>query len=513
MAYTVKQLNLENAEYTLLKEDWDKMQLLYKGGIEIRKRAADFLMRRPRELQEVFQARLDRFTYHNILGTCFGWYRAAMFKNSPTIEMTDQTGKVLDDKSGKFYVDFRSNCDNNAGPFMDLLRDVWKDLALFRVSYVLVDAPKADGPVNTLRDQKLAGVVDEDGKVRPFVVSYSPLSVINWSTDKYGAMNWCVLTYQETRNDFGSAPSIVDVWYYFDRQNFQRFERVRKDNEVKTGKLEDSDPVDLVDSGRHALAAVNRVPLLKFEVSDALWLANRAFLPTLDHLNQDNSYGWALFMSNLAMPVIKTDQDVSPTLSEAGFIKLPSDASYEWSEPEGKSFDKSAARVKELREEIFRAMYLTYQGRSSNATADGASGASKEMDMMPAQDVMNDYGNSIVGVAQTILNMLAQARNDDVTADVRGFKYGRSSTLDQIERTDAAISLGIPSRMFEKEVYKQSAAEYLPDANPQTIETIFQEIDAAPSNEEKEAQAAKDELTGYRARLNMVKSAAPVEGQ
>jgi hypothetical protein len=506
---TIKQLNAEHPSYTDVKDDWIKMSMLYEGGHVMRKNSTQFLIRRPRELQEVYQARVDRFTYHNILGTCFGWYRAAMFKNPPTVDMKtvgkdgQPDGKDFAKDLDAFYIEFRKNCDRKKTSLVDLMREVFTSLALYRTAYVLLDIPRDDSEARSLRDQKQSGVLDQFGRPSPYLVIYSPVSVINWDTDPYGNLTWCVLAYQDSTRGFVQTQKIVDTWYYFDRQQFLKYQRVRKPGETEITKVNEADHVVLVDGGKHALAKANQVPLLRFEVPDGLWLSNRAYLPVLDHLNQDNAYGWALYMANLAMPVVTSDQDIKPQLSEAGFIQLPLGSTYAWSEPEGKSFARSAERVKELREEIFRAMYLTYQGRASTATADGASGSSKEMDMMPAQDIMNEYGDVVIAAMQQILDAVAQSRQDvTVRSDVRGLKFGKSATLDQIQRAEAALSLGIPSKTFEKEVYCQAAQEFLPDMNPETAELIRDEILKAPSNEEKEAQEADQRRQMYSQTLD-----------
>ncbi len=496
---TVKMLNQEHADFTDVKEDWVKLGWLYEGGRKIKKNATQFLTRRPKELQEVYQARVDRFSYHNIIGTCFGWYRAAMFKNPPTIDMNlvDADGEVTDAELPKeqscFYADFRKDCDKKKSSFVDVLREMWTNLALYKMAYVLVDNPRADSKLRSKADQRAAGVLDKSGKPSPYLVVYDPKAVINWETDVYGNLEWVVIALQESRRSFAGETKTVDTWLYYDKENFARYERERKPDETSITKIDDEALVTRVDFGAHALTAVRQVPLLKFEVPDGLWLANRAYLPTLDHLNSDNAYGWALFMANLCMPVIKSDQDIKPTLSEAGFIQLPENASYEWSEPEGRSFATSAERVAELREEIFRAMYLTYQGRDSTATADGTSGVSKEMDMMPAQDVMNEYGDVVITAAQITLDAVAQARGDkQVRSDVRGLKFGKSATLESIQKTEEVIALAIPSATFEKEVYVQAANEYFPDMNAETADKIREEIESAPTNEEK-LQAEKDD--------------------
>ena len=82
-------------------------------------------------------------------------------------------------------------------------------------------------------------------------------------------------------------------------------------------------------------------------------------------------------------------------------------------------------------------------------------------------------------------------------SDVRGLNFGKTASLEQIQKAEAVLALGLGSDTFEKEVKKQSAAEFLPDANAETMEKIFDEIDAAPTDQELEQQAAKTRQAQY----------------
>ncbi len=87
----------------------------------------------------------------------------------------------------------------------------------------------------------------------------------------------------------------------------------------------------------------------------------------------------------------------------------------------------------------------------------------------------------------------AQARGDLlVRSDVRGLKFGKSATIESIQKTEEVIALAVPSKTFEKEVYVQAAMEYFPDMNAETQEKIRAEIESAPTNEEK-LQTEKDD--------------------
>lgn len=498
---TIKQLSQMHPDYKDLRDDWTKMSILYEGGHTIRQVSTQFLQRRPRELQEVYQARVDRFTYDNILGACFGWYRAALFKNPPTIigsTAKDQKGALLNrivnsiaqfaaratgipltNRLDEFYISFRDDCDRTGTSLVDFYRGIWTNFALHRVAYVLIDLPQMEIPATSLKDQIDAGVLDDKGKPLPYLVSYSPLSVINWNNDRYGNLEWAIVQMQGTRREFLEDEHAIDTWYYFDKQKFLKYEYKRAVGETALTRLDENARATLVANGAHSLSQYMINPLLRFEVSEDLWLANRAFLPVIDYLNHENAYKWALELANLCMPVINSDDDIDPQLSEAGFIKLPKDAKYGWTEPEGRTFGRSAERLVQLREDIYRLLYLVYQGRRSTASADGASAQSKEQDLQPAQDVLNEYGEMICRAMQKTMNLVARAREDSTVFDVRGMKFGKTITLEAIQKVAAILALGVPSDAFYREVFRQTASEALPDVNPDVIDTIYEDIEKA----------------------------------
>jgi hypothetical protein len=497
---TIKQLNQQHPEYTDKIDDLIKMTLLYEGGHAIKQVPTQFLRRRPRELQDVYQARVDRFTYDNILGAVFGWYRSALFKTPPTIIGSTAKGKglfsrvansiaqlaaraagvELSNKLEEFYIAFRDDCDKKGTSLVDFFRDFWTNLALTKNAYVLIDLPTTKDalPLN-LRDQIEAGIVDPKGRPLPYLVSYSPLSVINWHDDPYGNMEWAVIKLTDERRVFSSNhQSVVDVWYYFDRFKYIKYEFIRP-ADIGLGKPDESAHATLVESGPHATAKQEICPLLRFSVDESLWIANRAYLPVVDHLNHENSFEWALEMGNVCMPVIYCDDDVDFQIAETGCIKLPEKARYGWTEPEGKTFAHSAERLVQLREDIYRLMYLVYQGRRSTSSADGASAAAKEQDMQPAQDIMNEYGETICRAMQKVMNLIARVRGDNTVFDVRGMKFGKTITLESIQKVASVLALGVPSDDFYREVFRQTVSEVLPDANPDVLDRIYQDINEA----------------------------------
>ncbi len=56
-------------------EVWTDLHILYTGGYLLRQNAMRFLRRRPKEDSNVYAARVDHVTYHNLLGSGLGWFR------------------------------------------------------------------------------------------------------------------------------------------------------------------------------------------------------------------------------------------------------------------------------------------------------------------------------------------------------------------------------------------------------------------------------------------------------
>jgi hypothetical protein len=253
-------------------------------------------------------------------------------------------------------------------------------------------------------------------------------------------------------------------------------------------------------------------------LSEGLWLANRAYLQLIDHLNQDNTLAWSLFMSNLAIPVIIGDYDPSGmTSSETGFLQFPSGVTYGWSEPDGKSFVHSAKRVESLREECFRSMHLQAQGRSMRATPAAQSGRSKLLDMAPSKQILAGMGDDLRRNAQEILVDVRDAKGDkDIEPDVRGFSFQEDMTTEEVFAVTSFFNLKIPSRTLEKYVLKKIAKSWMPDANRKELVKVYDEIESGPTREEQAQKDMKMKMdaaaAGVKDKLNKANELPPGRG-
>lgn len=471
---TYDQLTRKHREWTRHARYWCDVDLLYRGGAAIRDEAARFLVKRPVEPSEVYAQRCARFSYQNILATVIGWYGAALFEPGPQFAITGQAKDYL--------TQFLASADGGGAALVDLAKAWFERLALDRCVYVLLDLPGAQ-PEQFISEaaQREAGALDA------FLVTYAASQVTNWGTDRWGNLDWILISTEDhAQTALGASPACIDRWYHFDRETFTVYES-KRDSKDANGKRE----VQIVATGRHALAAERRVPVRRIEVPESMWLGYRAYPMVLDHLNEDNGLGWKLLMSNLAVPVITGEYEQPPKLSETAFIQLGKGSTFTWSEPSGGTLQASVDRLASLRQEIYRAAYLLYDGRDESATAAASSGYSKEQDRKTGRDVLNAFGGIFRRELTAILSDVALVRGHrDTEIQVQGLVAEGDGDIAEIQ---AGLDMSIPSATLRRALHKRAARCLAGGADLDTLAKIDAEIDAAPEPGQRAEQALKSQ--------------------
>lgn len=486
----VSQLDAKHLYWTEHADFWRRIDLLYRGGYAITRQAELFLRPRPQEPPDMYTARKERFSYQNILGTALGWYVSRLFATEPQWFFRRNGATAQIDYLDRFLTD----ADRCGTRLLDLARQWFEQAVLCGSVYVLMDLPGADGLAANFREQR------EGGQLDAYLVTFDASQVINWERDRYGNLEWIVIATEGTTSAFGEPLRRVDRWYYFDRENFRVYESSRSAEAKRDGG---DRAATIVAQGRHAMADQRRVPVRRIAVPDSLWLGYRVFPQVLDHLNQDNTLAWGLFMGNVAMPVVIGDDiQQAPKVGEAHWLSLPKGSQFLWSEPAGTTFQISAERVDTLRQEIYRQMYLVAQSRNTAATAAAASGVSKEQDAQPSLDVLNGYGAIFRAALKALLEDAAMIRGEKgVTADVQGLHFEEGDQLAGVGAAQSALDLRIPSAAWERLLYKKAVRIFASNADPDTLAAIDQEIDAAPSEAERAEADRQAQADRFRASL------------
>ncbi len=505
----VKALDAQNPFYATFGTTWNDIDVLNESGERLRLAAHRFLAKRPKEQIDIYQERLRNFFSTPLLGTIIGWYSSALFRRQPAIETPGED---------EFFTAFLDDCDHAATKYTEHWRRCFEGLLLYGRCWTLVDKPSTGDLVPESRAQE-----QDLGLDAPYLVSYDPRQVINWGVDKFGNLDWVVTKTLDTQAEFlADDAATMTHWTYYDRARYARYEAQSEEGTSQfrsfgASPLPDQEPMaKLIESGPHALSGQNAVPFTLVTVPNNLWLANRAFAMLKQYVNQENSYSWGLYMGNLEMPVIFTGgSEPNMTRSEASYWVFDQKDRVEWSGPSGRTFQNSAAYIDALREDIYRAFYLQAQGRSSRATASAQSGYSKQMDMMPSNDVLNAYGDIVRQGMEATLNMVAKARGmgDEALSTVTGFRFEWQPATQSIATADEFSALNIQSDSAQKAMQKRVVRDVFQDERAEDIEKFVAEIDAAPTASQVASQQQDKQTQFFQQNFDRLSDRATVRDE
>ncbi len=450
-------IDREHPEYVAKKAMWNKYGDLYAGGEEIREHAIDYLLRRHKEPNDVYAERLSRVFYENYIGSIIDWYAATLMRREAALlfEGNDETAK-------EFYNGFTEDCDLKGTSLAEFFRRRLVDTLVYGRSYIVVDFPRVSGTATNRAEE------DALGCSRAYLVDYSPEELINWSYDDRGGLEWAVIRTSTLRKS-----KITDHewarqtrWVYYDRTSFQVYERF-KDKEIR-----------LSGEGPHGLASQNRVPIFPLQVSEGLWLMNKAALLQLEHFNKSNALSWALTMGLFASPVIYSEREWNQIVGESYYIQLGSGDRFGWTEPEGKVYQIAADNLIQLKDEIYRVCYLMAHAARTDATGFPQSGSSKLRDFSITQEVLRSYGDAVKDAMKQVLGAIASARQDNISIDVAGLdEFDIGDFSNELDDARKLLDLGIASETLKKQVFKKLAFQFLSDARQEIKTQIAQEIE------------------------------------
>ena len=448
-------LNREHPEYAARKLMWRQYQDLYAGGERLRLNANRYLMRRNHEPASVYQERLDRVFYENYVGSIIDWYAATLMRREPSL-LFEGAGEA----ARGFYAALYADCDLKGTSLPEFFRRQFVQALVCGSAYTVVDFPRVGAPSLTRAEE------DASGRSRAYLVDYSPEEVINWNYDENGALDWIVLRTTCLQQSAATDAQWENEtrWIYYDRENFQIYR--------KSG---DRNAPELVDEGRHALAALRRVPVFRTAVSEGLWLMNKAALLQLEHFNKSNALSWALTMGLFATPVIYSDREWSQVVGESYYIQLGSGDRFGWTEPEGKVYQIAADNLVRLKDEIYRVCYLMNQ---AGTASDARSGLSKQRDFSVTNEVLKAYGDVVKDSLKQVLLAITAARQDDLVIDISGLdEFDIEDFSTELDDAKKLLELGIQSETLRKQIFKRLALKYLCDARQEIKTRVAEEIE------------------------------------
>lgn len=439
MEYPIK-LPLEilqsvHPEYALMLPAYQEIDLLASGGYKLKAQIKQFLPRRPGEDSDLYETRLNKFTYSNPLGQAIS-KQLSKFNNS-----TITVSGIENNQS--FWDSFRDDTDLAGRSEKNLISTVFRDLLKFKKCYLHVDKPKLDiNPTNKLQEELLG--------VRPYITLYSAMQVINWSESK-GKPDW-IKVYQiveDTTNPL-APPLTKAIWTFIDTKYVARYESyVELDASGNIKNVLDGNDKKVngdVDIYRTSSVPHNlgTIPVIKVEVPADLWACDQAASKALEHLRTDCSKYDLLtlaYFQRTYKRVQTPDGDIHATFEDneappTGLQHVLELEKFEWSEPQGhilahlrESLSQIETQVKDL---------VSLGGISASLGAVQQSGVSKKLDFYNQETVLKSYGQILVDAYQDLLQLVVKSQGISDQVTVSGLD---KFDLDNLENLLASIKL------------------------------------------------------------------------
>ncbi|MBD2256665.1 hypothetical protein [Pseudanabaena sp. FACHB-2040] len=413
---TLKLLQAEHPTYTAMKSHLERIYLLTAGGWRLRDRLPEFLKQRPGEEDAIYETRLDKFSYSNVLGGALSQLASKITNGTVHLSNVPPAADI-------FWQSFRENNNGQGRTEIQLVEQLFAEALKYKVVYCHVDKPKSPvTPLNRAQEEALG--------LTPHVVLYPAVQITNWGEIE-GKLTWLKVfqIIDDTSNPL--APPLKQArWTFIDGQYIARYESYVKlgsngrivellDAQGKplppTGQPEQTIPLtSLVQHGFGAL------PVTRLELPDDKWSSDQAVSKAEESLRLEcHRYDLltAAYLQRTYKPIQTPDGDLPNTFVGDGDNSIPTGLQYvleldkfEWAEPRGDiviHIDKALERAEKQIRTILGV------GGAYVQESKVESGAAKEMDFEIEDQRLKSYGHILTDALQDIYQLVAKAQGQD----------------------------------------------------------------------------------------------------
>lgn len=403
-------LEKTNQEYDELIEVWKTIRELYEGGYVMAKARYKYLPQRSGEEDFIYETRLNKFTYTNIIGTVVNRQVSKFKSGSIAINNIDRD---------PLWAEIRESLDGENTDEKDYIGKLYRDSILYGRAYAHVDKPRVQVPPKNKAQEKAL-------KIRPYVVNYSVFDTIDWSVEN-NHVEFLKIRQQDKFQPNPFADKIDRItWTFITAKAVVKYQALVKldkkgniSSVLNTPDREGSDATEetkipLLDSVEHGMG---KTPCLLLKQSSELWTGNQAYLKAIEHLNLENTVFDAASLATYIQRVYKpfravedlgsTFEEPSPTeqlLSGNPYV-LEAD-SFSFEEMQGTAIAIVTALLEKIKEQVAESLSLNPVNAQTTAYQ---SAEAKKLDLYREELILRAYGQTICTFYQDIIQLIAQA--------------------------------------------------------------------------------------------------------
>lgn len=451
-------------------ELWADYSALYAGGKAFKGRIERFLVQNPQEPVPVYVTRCREAHYRGYLGTIVDYFASYLFTSSVVVRATVDE-KIVD--PDPYYATLKEDCDGGGTDFVEFLRARTTEALVRKSSVWIVERPDDGGEAPRDRAE-----FEKRGLGKVVVRTIDRAQLLDYECDERGRLQWAVIHSCEMprAKPTDARARITERFFVYDTSEVETFE--------VTYAKGDPPPKDIPSLGRRA-HGFKEVPVVRLELDDALWVANRIASPQIEHFRQSNALAWSIRRTCYAMPVFNVADDTKPPVMGAGYyIMIGLEEKMAWSAPPSQPFEQIRKEIDSLKDEIFRIVHQMSLGVDNNAASVGRSALSKAADAKSIEIILHALGGPVREAVETTYDLISQARGDQYKWSIEGLDS--FTEVDPTALTTAAmqaVTLDIPSPTFQREMKTRVALTFVPDVTQAVKDKIRQEIEANVTEE------------------------------
>lgn len=458
----LKTLELQHPTYTDVAPTLTKIDDLCAGGNRIERKKASYLKSRPGEDPDLYKIRLERFTYTNCLGGAIAQQVSKLASGVLTL-----SGIPEDDQ---FWAQFRENTGGRRDE-KTLLSEAFRTLLKFRYCYLHVDKPYTEiQPKNKQQEELL--------QLNPYACLYTPLEVINWGEDtQKNQLKWVKVRQIGAETNPLKPAQTKACWTFVDETHIAKYEAIVKLNKHgqiaeildAEGKSVDSGEDAKVTRTRFLAHGVGKLPVIRLELPQDLWVTDQVYLKALEHLNLENSrYDTAMmagYVQRTWQPFRAPDTDLDNTFVDTE-EELQTGNQYVIKGQFGfeEAAGSSVRTVSELLEEIRDYVQDAIGSARASATKGAVeqSGISKKMNFVVQELILRAYGQILCAGYQDLLQLVGKVAGRS-SAEVESYSVTGLDSFD-VDSLETAMAIAVEL---------QNIAEYIP---PTALKLFYQQL-------------------------------------
>lgn len=434
---------------------------LYRGGKCFSARVQRFVPQNDYEPEGRYLKRLGAARYFNYLGPIIDRFASALIQVPPSI------AKSGDEPIGDYLKAWQADVDGLGTDLSELARETITDALMKRRTFVAVERPT--GVAQNAKEWNELGL----GNIR--IRELETQCVIDWSSNEgTGELEW--LIHHECEKPRVSPTEkrhlTVETWTIYNKQTVDKYQIAYEHGNRPGIETE----VPLLSSETHGL---ERVPVVVFEVSEGMWLAERAHDAQVEHFTQRSALNWALKASCFAIPIFHIqDSNVPPVMGTGTGMMLGPEDSVTWFAPPDAPFQVMAASIESCREELYRIVHQMADGVSSSASNSAKSAKSKQADLIATKSILEAYAVILRDVLQRIVDLVCSMRGDKSDElSIAGLdKFSEVDILDLFTSIETANRIGMPSETFQLRQRELMLDTLMPQLSEEARSSILEEL-------------------------------------